>query len=159
MIDQEMQHCRKIVRFDPTISTANQGDFIIRNACEHVLHDCFPVQLSVAVPVRDRLSKVSMKHVGSADYAFVCGTNLLSSDMRRQRMWNIRLRDAVMMRCGDLHKRELLNFRLIREKFQRTHVILLGAGWYQYQDEPTGYTKRLLKTLLDGQYLHAVRDE
>ena len=159
MIDQEMQHCRKIVRFDPTISTANQGDFIIRNACEHVLHDCFPVQLSVAVPVRDRLSKVSMKHVGSADYAFVCGTNLLSSDMRRQRMWNIRLRDAVMMRCGDLHKRELLNFRLIREKFQRTHVILLGAGWYQYQDEPTGYTKRILKTLLDGQYLHAVRDE
>ena len=117
MIDQEMQHCRKIVRFDPTISTANQGDFIIRNACEHVLHDCFPVQLSVAVPVRDRLSKVSMKHVGSADYAFVCGTNLLSSDMRRQRMWNIRLRDAVMMRCGDLHKRELLNFRLLREKF------------------------------------------
>ena len=100
MIDQEMQHCRKIVRFDPTISTANQGDFIIRNACEHVLHDCFPVQLSVAVPVRDRLSKVSMKHVGSADFAFVCGTNLLSSDMRRQRMWNIRLRDAVMMRCG-----------------------------------------------------------
>ena len=98
MIDQEMQHCRKIVRFDPTISTANQGDFIIRNACEHVLHDCFPVQLSVAVPVRDRLSKVSMKHVGSADFAFVCGTNLLSSDMRRQRMWNIRLRDAVMMR-------------------------------------------------------------
>ena len=159
MIDQEMQHCRKIVRFDPTISTANQGDFIIRNACEHVLHDCFPVQLSVAVPVRDRLSKVSMKHVGSADYAFVCGTNLLSSDMRRQRMWNIRLRDAVMMRCGDLHKRELLNFRLIHEKFQRTHVILLGAGWYQYQDEPTGYTKRILKTLLDGQYLHAVRDE
>ncbi len=154
MIDQEMQHCRKIVRFDPTISTANQGDFIIRNACEHVLHDCFPVQLSVAVPVRDRLSKVSMKHVGSADYAFVCGTNLLSSDMRRQRMWNIRLRDAVMMRCGDLHKRELLNFRLIHEKFQRTHVILLGAGWYQYQDEPTGYTKRILKTLLDGQYLH-----
>lgn len=159
MIDQEMQHCRKIVRFDPTISTANQGDFIIRNACEHVLHDCFPVQLSVAVPVRDRLSKVSMKHVGSADYAFVCGTNLLSSDMRRQRMWNIRLRDAVMMRCGDLHKRELLNFRLIREKFQRTHVILLGAGWYQYQDKLTGYTKRILKTLLDGQYLHAVRDE
>ena len=159
MIDQEMQHCRKIVRFDPTISTANQGDFIIRNACEHVLHDCFPVQLSVAVPVRDRLSKVSMKHVGSADYAFVCGTNLLSSDMRRQRMWNIRLRDAVMMRCGALHKRELLNFRLIREKFQRTHIILLGAGWYQYQDEPTGYTKRILKTLLDGQYLHAVRDE
>lgn len=159
MIDQEMQHCRKIVRFDPTISTANQGDFIIRNACEHVLHDCFPVQLSVAVPVRDRLSKVSMKHVGSADYAFVCGTNLLSSDMRRQRMWNIRLRDAVMMRCGDLHKRELLNFRLIREKFQRTHIILLGAGWYQYQDEPTGYTKRILKALLDGQYLHAVRDE
>ena len=157
MIDQEMQHCRKIVRFDPTISTANQGDFIIRNACAHVLHDCFPVQLSVAVPVRDRLSKVSMKHIGSADYAFVCGTNLLSSDMRRQRMWNIRLRDAVMMRCGDLHKRELLNFRLIREKFQRTHVILLGAGWYQYQDEPTGYTKRILKALLDGQYLHAVR--
>lgn len=102
MIDQEMQHCRKIVRFDPTISTANQGDFIIRNACEHVLHDCFPVQLSVAVPVRDRLSKVSMKHVGSADFAFVCGTNLLYSDMRHQRMWNIRLRDAVMMRCGDL---------------------------------------------------------
>lgn len=60
-------------------------------------------------------------------------------------MWNIHLRDAVMMRCGDLHKRELLNFRLIREKFQRTHVILLGAGWYQYQDEPTGYTKRILK--------------
>lgn len=34
-----------------------------------------------------------------------------------------------------------------------------AAGWYQYQDEPTGYTKRILKTLLDGQYLHAVRDE
>lgn len=159
MMNQEMQHFRKIVRFDPTISTANQGDFIIRNACETVLHECFPVQLSVSVPIRDRLSKVSMKHVGSADFSFVCGTNLLSSDMRRQRMWNVHLRDAVMLRCGDLHKRELLNFRLIREKFGRTHVVLLGAGWYQYQGEPTAYTKRILKTLLDGQYLHSVRDE
>ena len=61
MIDQEMQHCRKIVRFDPTISTANQGDFIIRNACEHVLHDCFPVQLSVAVPVRDRRRQCGLR--------------------------------------------------------------------------------------------------
>ena len=71
MIDQEMQHCRKIVRFDPTISTANQGDFIIRNACEHVLHDCFPVQLSVAVPVRDRsTSAVRITHLSAGRICF-----------------------------------------------------------------------------------------
>ena len=63
MIDQEMQHCRKIVRFDPTISTANQGDFIIRNACEHVLHDCFPVQLSVAVPVDRKSTRLNSSHI------------------------------------------------------------------------------------------------
>lgn len=159
MMDDKMQRCQKIVRFDPTISTANQGDFIIRDACEKVLNECFPSQVAVSVPIRERLSKVSMKHVGSADYAFVCGTNLLSSDMRHERMWNVHYRDAVLMRCGDLHKREILNFPLIREKFKQTHVVLLGAGWYQYQGEPTSYTKRLLRMLLDGQYLHSVRDE
>src|SRR5690606_10235922 len=37
-------------------------------------------------------------------------------------------------------------------------VILLGVGWRNYQQKPNFYTRKLLKNLLNEEYLHSVRD-
>jgi len=37
-------------------------------------------------------------------------------------------------------------------------AILMGAGWWQYGDEPNGYTKLLYRNVLSKSHIHSVRD-
>ena len=148
----------KLVKFCPAISTENMGDHIIEYYCDRVIKDIFGEAMMVSLPIRDRLSRLSVKQVGSADYALVCGTNLLSSDMKHFRQWKMKLLDAVRIRYGGVNKKELFDTKIIKEKAEDTHVVLMGVGWYQYQDKPTDYTKKVLSIVLDKKYLHSVRD-
>lgn len=148
----------KITEFDPTISTENLGDCIIKNYCGEMLETVFKDALISTVPTRDKLSRGSFRNVASADYAIVLGTNLLSSDMKKNTQWNINLADVIKMRLGDVYRKEIFNLKKVKEKALNTHIILLGVGWHQYQDSPTLYTKQLLKHLLDNKLFHSVRD-
>ncbi len=49
-------------------------------------------------------------------------------------------------------------------KIKRWHApflggaVLLGVGWWQYQDDPNAYTRRLLRATLSNKRMHSVRD-
>jgi predicted SAM-dependent methyltransferase len=38
-------------------------------------------------------------------------------------------------------------------------AILLGVGWWQYQNDPNEYTRRLLRSCLSNGWIHSVRDD
>ena len=128
---------RKIILFNPSISSLNLGDEIIfrsiYNELKEFFHEDFIVNISTHLPISNRY----MRYISDADYKIVCGTNLLQSKMNgRFRQWDIRW----------------TNIKYIRP------VILLGVGWWQYQARPNLYTKFLYKRLLATDFLHSVRD-
>lgn len=128
---------KKIILYNPAISSLNMGDHIIADASkEHLqflLKDSFTVEVSTHLPI----SRIYMRHTKDFDYRFVCGSNLLRGKMDRLfRQWDIRL-DQV---------------DLVGES------ILLGTGWWQYGDAPDSYTKLLYKKVLSKNALHSVRD-
>ena len=127
---------KKVVEFRPSISSENIGDHIIQYYISKQMEDMFGDHFTVTMPTRSYLTKQNMRHINMADYSFVCGTNLLASNMDKRRQWNLRKKD--MFRIHD--------------------VILLGVGWWQYQGKPNWYTKILLKKVLSTQVIHSVRD-
>ena len=127
---------KKIVEFRPSISSENMGDHIIQHYISKQMDGIFGDHLTVTMPTRSHLTARNIKHIDTADYSFVCGTNLLASNMDKRRQWDLCKRD--MFRVHD--------------------VVLLGVGWWQYQEEPNWYTKTLLKRILSTQVLHSVRD-
>ena len=84
------------------------------------------------------ISRHSHRIINSSLYSFVAGTNLLSSkhNIVRANQWNINIYDAI--------------------KFKR--VILMGAGWTNYQDKVTRLAKFIYKNALEAEMLHSVRD-
>ena len=148
----------RITKLNPSISTENLGDYIIEDYCDKTLKKMFGEYMGLSVPTRDRLSRLTRRKIATADIAFVYGTNILSSRMNKWKQWNISLLDALLIRCGDVRKKDLKSLRVVKEKYGATHVVLMGAGWLTYQDAPNWYTVKLLRTLLDTNYLHSVRD-
>lgn len=126
----------KITLLDTSVCSSNIGDSIIMDACKRELFSIFPESSYYTSFTHDRIGKISRKHIKSSDYAFVCGTNLLSSDMRKQKQWKIGMLDF----------------------FHLNDLLLLGVGWKNYQKIPTFYTKHYLKKILNANLLHSVRD-
>jgi len=127
---------KKIVLYDPSVSSINMGDHIISNSVKgqlsKLLDNSFVVNISTHLPVSNYL-----KHIDNIDFKFVCGSNLLRGRMdSRFRQWDI----------------NLLNAKKVGP------VILVGAGWWQYGDECDLYTKLLYKKVLSQEYIHSVRD-
>jgi len=131
-----MKNIKKIVLYNPAISSLNMGDHIIfdgaYNQLEELLNEAFVVEVSTHLPVSRYL-----RHTKDFDYKFVCGSNLLRGKMNRLfRQWDINIFNAS----------------------QAGPCILVGAGWWQYGDEPNLYTKKLYKKALSSNYYHSVRD-
>ncbi|ALV21537.1 polysaccharide pyruvyl transferase family protein [Carnobacterium antarcticum] len=129
---------KKAVLYSPGISSMNIGDEIIAESAKEnlsfVLKNTFPIEISTHLP----LSYYYMRHFKNAEYKFVLGSNLLKSTIFGfKKQWDINLRMAKI--TGP--------------------VVLVGVGWWQYNNEPNLYTKLLLKTILSKQYIHSVRDE
>jgi len=131
-----MKNIKKIVLYNPAISSLNMGDHIIfdgaNNQLEDLLNQAFVVEISTHLPVSRYL-----RHTKDFDYKFVCGSNLLRGKMNRLfRQWDINIFNAS----------------------QVGPCILVGTGWWQYGDEPNLYTKKLYKKVLSSNYYHSVRD-
>lgn len=131
-----MNKLKKIVLYNPAISSLNMGDHIIfdgaYNQLEELLNQAFIVEVSTHLPVSRYL-----RHTKDFDYKFVCGSNLLRGKMDRLfRQWDINIFNAS----------------------QVGPCILVGAGWWQYGDEPNFYTKILYQKVLSSEYYHSVRD-
>lgn len=131
-----MKEIKKIAIFDTSICTENIGDKIIMDAALINLNSIFGDAFYINFPTHDKISRASYNRSQSAHYRFVCGTNLLSSNMNVYNQWLINLKDAIFL----------------------SDITLLGVGWWQYQKKPNWYTKLLLKRVLSDEKIHSVRD-
>lgn len=129
---------KKIVLFNPSISSMNIGDEIISNSAKNqmdfLLNSNFCVDVSTHLPT----SLYYMRYLTDADYSLVLGSNLLKSTFFGfKRQWDITLKSTIYL----------------------PKSTLIGAGWWQYNNKPNLYTKMLLKKILNKDMVHSVRDE
>ena len=129
---------KKVVLFNPSITSLNMGDSIIYDSVEKVLSpllkDNFVVQLSTHLPV----SSTFVNILKDADYKFVCGTNLLRNMLeRRFKQWHINLFNSKKL----------------------GPVVLVGVGWQKDKMPFTPYTRLVYKKILSKTMIHSVRDE
>ena len=106
------------------------------DSVENFLRDFFKEALFINMPTHDVISKQSYYFIRESDFTFVGGTNLLSSNMNHYNQWKVSLWDSLFIK----------------------NIILMGVGWWQYQNKPNFYTSMLYKRLLSREYLHSVRD-
>ena len=125
-----------ITLFDTSICSTNLGDFIIMHSAKEQLEYLMPDATHIHAVTHDKISKPTYHLVNKSKYSFVCGTNLLSSNMHKYNQWKINLYDSLFLKG----------------------LVLMGVGWWQYQNKPNLYTKYLLKTILNKEIFHSVRD-
>lgn len=126
-----------IALFDPSIASENLGDLVIREAVERELARLFPHEQVVGLPSQVRADARVRRIAGEARHRIVGGSNLLSSRMLSYRQWQIGLRDA--RRLGP--------------------ALLMGVGWWQYQQPPDPYSRAVLRRVLARDGIHSVRDD
>jgi polysaccharide pyruvyl transferase WcaK-like protein len=127
---------KQITLFNTAVCSHNTGDYIITDAVKENLGYMFSKDMMFETLTHSKISKETYALVKGSDYSFVGGTNLLSSNMQRYNQWKINLLDSIYLK----------------------DTILMGVGWWQYQDKPSLYTKFLLNRVLSKNMLHSVRD-
>lgn len=127
---------KRIVILDTWVNDSNLGNKIIMEAVGRILQSIFPHDIIYHVPALEYIN-AGRDLVKIADYIFLGGTNVLSSNMNRTSEWRLRLRDVLWL----------------------DRVILFGVGWWQYQKKgPNLYTQALLNQVLSKELYHSVRD-
>jgi polysaccharide pyruvyl transferase WcaK-like protein len=127
----------KIALFDSSYVTDNLGDQIIMNAVHKHLREVFPLGFFTGVPTHDYPGPLAFNYLKDSDFAFVGGTNMLSSHWLWYHQWKLRLKD--LGRAGN--------------------PVLMGVGWHKYQDKPDIVTQKIYKKVLHKTYNHSVRDK
>ncbi|MBK1440516.1 polysaccharide pyruvyl transferase family protein [Parapedobacter sp. ISTM3] len=124
--------------FDTSIGTTNLGDHIIMDAVNRIADELFMNDFVINVPTHFAIHPKDLLKLRKYDTGIVGGTNLLKNDTLRKSQWKVGLKDVLVLR----HK-----------------VVLLGVGWWQYQEKPVSlYSRAMYKALFSTKYLHAVRD-
>lgn len=124
---------------DTSVGSKNLGDFIIMESINRELSKLFnntAYMTSFATHIRTTGEERNL--LLEKELLFVCGTNLLNSNMNVHTQWNLRKED-----WNYHHKR----------------CVLFGVGWSRYDTAPTEGTKEMLKRVLSDKVLHSVRDE
>lgn len=140
---KESNHLHKIDNYysigliDQSICSQNLGDNIISESVTAELKSIFSFSYISHFPGQIKSSIDYTHFLATQDFIFVGGTNLLKSNMDKYPQWKI-----------NPYSRSFL-----KKKF-----ILMGIGWFQYQQSPNNYTISLLKNILSNNFLHSVRD-
>lgn len=136
---------KKIIVFDTSIASFNRGDDIImqgaREGLKPILEDAFVTTFATHTPVFHFHQTTKLNHnvqqLNQADLKFVCGSNLLYSNMVRPwPLWNINLFDSKPI----------------------NDCVLVGVGSGINSKTVNLYTKSLYKSVLSKKYIHSVRD-
>ena len=124
--------------FDTSIGTTNLGDHIIMDSVNRIADELFRDDFVINVPTHFSIHPKDLIKLRKYDAGIVGGTNLLKNNTLRKSQWKVGAKDLLVLR----HK-----------------AVLLGVGWWQYQDKPVSfYSKMMYKSLFSTKYLHAVRD-
>jgi len=125
-----------ITVFDTSIGTMNVGDEIINDSAKKWLKEIFPEKQFINLSTHDGISNVGLNRSSVASHRFICGSNILNSNLLTTQQWNF----------------SPLDFLRIEP------LTLMGVGWSNYQNKPTAYTKWVYRNKLDKRVLHSVRD-
>jgi hypothetical protein len=132
----------KVCLFDPGLEnnqgspSTNLGDLIIKEAVLRELNNLFEIVAIESISTHVLPEAPQLRSLRKAKYAFVGGTNLLTSTVNYHRPWKISL----------------------RQQFWLCKPVLVGVGWHSYQADPNRYSRLFLKTVLSKRYFHSVRD-
>ncbi|WP_111432133.1 polysaccharide pyruvyl transferase family protein [Rhodobacteraceae bacterium DSL-40] len=121
---------------DPAIATRNAGDEVIADAARRWIRKALPDHFLTTLPTHDKMGIRSHRLIRQAEYAIVGGSNILSSTLFTDRGWRVGLQDLLFV----------------------DKLILLAAGWRNYEKKPTPVTGMMLRRLLDKNAIHSVRD-
>lgn len=137
---------KRIVLFDPAQGSLNAGDFIINECLEEEMKFLFDneclVHYSTHLPI-SRFYQTFRKNLiyktcKSADYKFLCGTNLFKNSLIRiSPDWNINFTSCEYYK----------------------NSIAIGCGMDMNSPKSNLYTKYIYKKILSPDYIHSVRDE
>ena len=139
---------RKVTLFDPSLWTnegersINLGDVIIHEAIEKYLENIFSEREFVRISSHRMPPNALLKEARSSAFVFLGGSNALSSDLKKYNQWKLPVPNKVFWPL----------------RFPVSDVILMGVGWWQYQDAPTLYTRAFYNRVLSHKYMHSVRD-
>ena len=130
---------KKIIKYNPMISSLNLGDSIIVDSINNELGKIFDNNFIVDISSHLPVNYIFTQLLQNADYKFVCGSNLLSGKLNNpfSKQWGISFWNAKKL----------------------GPAVLVGAGWQRYNDNPNCYTKAVYKKILSKEYNHSVRDE
>jgi polysaccharide pyruvyl transferase WcaK-like protein len=126
----------RISVYESSYVTDNLGDQIIMESVFKHLRDIFPNGFFTGVPTHDYPGPVAFKSLERSKFAFVGGTNMLSSHWLWYHQWKLHLKD--LHRAGS--------------------PVLMGVGWHKYQEDPDFFTRKIYKRVLHKTLLHSVRD-
>lgn len=128
---------KKISILDTSISTRNVGDEIIMDSVNNFFKEKFSDSQISRIPTHQKLSLPSLRIAKSSDFCVIGGTNLLNGNMPFYKQWKV----------------DYLTSFLLKNK-----VVLMGVGWWQYQNYINIYSKAIYKNILSKEVLHSVRD-
>jgi hypothetical protein len=129
---------KKITLYSPGLASYNLGDKIISESAKEQLSYLLDSSFVTEIPTHTPHSFYYMRPLIKNDLKFVLGSNLLKSTFFGfKRQWDI----------------------TIFKSWITGPCVLVGAGWWQYDNKPNLYTKLLLKAVLSKKYTHSVRDE
>jgi len=140
---------KMLALFDPALRTnegdhsINLGDLIIHESVERYLKEIFPTYELFRISSHIEPPLDLLKKARKAACIVFGGTNALSSDLKKYNQWKL-----------GIPRRALWPI-----KFPIENVLLLGVGWWQYQNSPTAYTRSFYRKALSSKYLHSVRDQ
>lgn len=121
-----------IVLFDTGLHTQNTGDHIIMENCE--LHLSSVLELKDAIHISThQIPEAEKKRDGK--YKIVCGTNILSCNMRSYGLWKL--------------PRHLKGYY---------GITLMGVGFDSYNTKSDLYSRLLFRYMLSPEGMHSVRD-
>ena len=123
--------------FNPTILSPNIGDDIILDSIYNELYELFSNKFFIDIPTHELIFRNSYRTLKNSQYAFVAGTNLLSSNMFIRKQWKLTPLDMLFVK----------------------NLILLGTGWRNYEKKTNLYAKTMYKKVLHKSIIHSVRDE
>lgn len=129
---------KKVTLYSPGLASYNVGDKIISDAAKKEMSYILDNAFVTEIPTHTPHSFYYMRALIKNEHKFVLGSNLLKSTFFGfKRQWDITLlKSWITGPC-----------------------VLVGAGWWQYNNKPNLYTKLLLNSVLHKTYAHSVRDD
>lgn len=122
--------------FDTSIASSNVGDFIIMDAVKEQLAALDALPQCASLPTHDSFGKEGRSLLLQSNFSIVGGTNLLSSHLLKYKQWRFKYTDLPWL----------------------SNCVLMGVGWWQYQDVPDQFSSLVWKRVLHKEMLHSVRD-